>query len=291
MGCQKIIYKPELSKYSSKKLKARNEMYIYKYRFAFNGQEKDDEVAGEGNINTALFWEYDTRLGIRWNMDPVTKPWQSRYTCFSDNPICKVDPNGDDDYFNSDGTYSHSKGSGKTIFILMSDKQTKTLSQVQFITSKDGDGTPGSNKVISNIVTHYHKSTSNFCVRKDNTCYAEWIPGTSRINISLNSGGSIDKLLEHSGNLKSILVHEEKHRALGHKTTKKEHLNVYFHQFDDASFASTTAEFRKEMFKNASQLIEDINWKATGHTMYKHTPEVAKLQKKLDAYKKKYEVK
>jgi hypothetical protein len=34
------------------------------YRYRFNGQEGDDEIAGIGNIMTAEFWEYDTRLGL-----------------------------------------------------------------------------------------------------------------------------------------------------------------------------------------------------------------------------------
>lgn len=66
------------------------------YRYGFNGQEKDDEIAGAGNINTAEFWEYDTRLGRRWNTDPVVKPWESPYACFSDNPIYYKDVKGDD---------------------------------------------------------------------------------------------------------------------------------------------------------------------------------------------------
>ena len=36
-----------------------------KYRFGFNGQEKVNEIAGVGNHNTALFWEYDTRTAQR----------------------------------------------------------------------------------------------------------------------------------------------------------------------------------------------------------------------------------
>lgn len=36
---------------------------LNEYSFSFNGQERDDEIAGEGNIITAEFWEYDTRLG------------------------------------------------------------------------------------------------------------------------------------------------------------------------------------------------------------------------------------
>ena len=67
-----------------------------KYTYGFNGQEKVDEVSGSGNHNTALFWEYDTRLGRRWNVDPVVKPWESPYATFSNNPVLFIDPNGDD---------------------------------------------------------------------------------------------------------------------------------------------------------------------------------------------------
>ena len=59
-----------------------------------NGQEKDDEIAGAGNIMSAEYWEYDTRLGRRWNTDPIVKPWESSYACFSDNPIYFADPHG-----------------------------------------------------------------------------------------------------------------------------------------------------------------------------------------------------
>ncbi|MDB5144431.1 MAG: hypothetical protein JWQ66_3144, partial [Mucilaginibacter sp.] len=67
-----------------------------KYRFGFNGQEKDDEINGDGNVTTAEFWEYDARLGRRWNIDPIIKPSESPYCTFSDNPIYYSDPNGAD---------------------------------------------------------------------------------------------------------------------------------------------------------------------------------------------------
>ena len=67
------------------------------YRYGFNGKEKDDEVAGNGNINTAMFWEYDTRLGRRWNIDPEFKqfPNESPYVAFHNNPILFSDIHGD----------------------------------------------------------------------------------------------------------------------------------------------------------------------------------------------------
>ena len=52
------------------------------YKYGFNGQLKDDEIYGDGNLNSAEYWEYDTRLGRRWNMDPIVKPWESPFSCF-----------------------------------------------------------------------------------------------------------------------------------------------------------------------------------------------------------------
>lgn len=65
------------------------------YRFGFNTQEKDDEVYGAGNLNTAEFWEYDTRIGRRWNLDPVPDESESQYAVNKNNPIQYNDPDGD----------------------------------------------------------------------------------------------------------------------------------------------------------------------------------------------------
>ncbi len=68
------------------------------HRFGFNGQEKDDDINGSGNLNTAMYWEYDTRLGRRMNLDPKPDAQFSRYSCFKDNPIFNVDVKGDTTY-------------------------------------------------------------------------------------------------------------------------------------------------------------------------------------------------
>lgn len=66
------------------------------YRYGFNGMEKDDEVSGEGNSYTAPFWQYDSRVARRWNIDPVVKHNESPYATFANNPIWFVDPSGAD---------------------------------------------------------------------------------------------------------------------------------------------------------------------------------------------------
>lgn len=62
------------------------------YKYGQNGQEQDREL--NENIYTAEYWQYDARLGRRWNVDPLTKYWQSGYACFNNNPIVFADPTG-----------------------------------------------------------------------------------------------------------------------------------------------------------------------------------------------------
>jgi RHS repeat-associated protein len=64
------------------------------YRYGFNGQEKTPEVSS--NSFTAEYWQYDARIGRRWNVDPVVKPYESPYATFGNNPIWNVDPDGSD---------------------------------------------------------------------------------------------------------------------------------------------------------------------------------------------------
>ena len=70
--------------------------HIVDYPYGYQGSQKDNEIYSEGNAYTAMFWEYDARLGRRWNADPVVKEWESPYACFANNPIHFIDPTGSD---------------------------------------------------------------------------------------------------------------------------------------------------------------------------------------------------
>ena len=78
------------------------------YRYFFNGQEADNEVLGEGVSLTAEFWQYDTRLGRRWNLDPKYTPMLSPYCCFMNSPLSLNDEKGDT-------TYRFNKNTGEYI--------------------------------------------------------------------------------------------------------------------------------------------------------------------------------
>lgn len=62
------------------------------YRYSHNGQEKENEIS-EG-ILSAEHWMYDSRLGRRWEMDPMAYDWQSPYATFDNNPIALNDADG-----------------------------------------------------------------------------------------------------------------------------------------------------------------------------------------------------
>ena len=126
------------------------------YRYGFNGQEKSDEIKGEGNSYTAEFWEYDPRIGRRWNIDPEEKkyPNQSPYSAFDNSPIYKNDPKG-------------------TSGIVTIDKQSKTITVTSRFTFYGNESTDAlSNKIVKNIEDQWNAAN-----------------GTVKIQVGVNKKG------------------------------------------------------------------------------------------------------
>ena len=67
-----------------------------KYKFGFNGKEKDDEIKGSGNSLDFGARIYDSRVGIFLSLDPVMNkfPQYSPYLFAGDSPIMNIDYNG-----------------------------------------------------------------------------------------------------------------------------------------------------------------------------------------------------
>jgi len=64
------------------------------YRYGFNTQEKGEEIA-KGHY-TAEYWEYDSRLGRRWNLDPVSQISFCEYSFLRNNPNFFIDIKSDE---------------------------------------------------------------------------------------------------------------------------------------------------------------------------------------------------
>jgi RHS repeat-associated protein len=83
-----------------------------KYRYSFNGMEKENELKGEGNSYTTEFRLLDPRLGRWLSLDPVFQPWQSPYCTMDNNPIYLIDPKGNvaGDFYSREGKHIGSDG-------------------------------------------------------------------------------------------------------------------------------------------------------------------------------------
>jgi len=111
------------------------------YRYGFNGQEKDNEIAGEGNSYTAQFWQYDSRLGRRWNVDPKPNPSISNYATFANNPILYNDILGDTIHrFRPDGTYMDAFDDGRSTVSGLIYTKTSTFKSGEKTYNRYSDG-------------------------------------------------------------------------------------------------------------------------------------------------------
>jgi hypothetical protein len=97
------------------------------YLFGFNGIEKTNEISGEGNHYTALFGEYDSRLGRRWNQDPKPVVSISNYAMFANNPIWFSDPQLDSSVWDNKGNKVFYDENDKDKRAFMQDGKNLTL--------------------------------------------------------------------------------------------------------------------------------------------------------------------
>jgi RHS repeat-associated protein len=250
------------------------------YRYGFQGQEKDDELKGEGNHNTAMYWEYDTRIGRRWNLDPVVKSWLSSYSVLSNSPIWKIDPDGDDDYFDSTGKFLRRDNKKTSNIIVVSNINNKKV-ETQL---RDVVFTKSNAKTLANIGKYYAEKeglpvkslrNQNLSVgfsndskgRPDtgslyNSGSVALIGGSDIMNHSeyyntiniVVVNGTINPLINDFNNMTSTLTHEFSHKKI-EGGDGFEHLQVYYDQITNPNFKNTTEDFKSTQYSNIESII------------------------------------
>jgi len=96
------------------------------YRYGFQNQEKDNEIAGEGNTYEFKYREYDPRTGRFWSVDPLAHkyPWNSTYAFCENRVIDGRDLEG----LEYISFHHYANGAvAKTEFYKMTDKDIKRL--------------------------------------------------------------------------------------------------------------------------------------------------------------------
>lgn len=65
------------------------------YSYGFQGQERDDEVSGNGNSYDFGARIYNSRIGRFFSIDPQARSFESPYAFAANNPIAYIDINGE----------------------------------------------------------------------------------------------------------------------------------------------------------------------------------------------------
>jgi hypothetical protein len=235
-------------------------MPTYAYRYGFNGQERETEI--NPSVTSAEYWFYDGRLGRRWNLDPVKKPWQSDYACFSNSPIWKVDPDGDDDFFNSEGKLIRQTNTGSKIYVQTASGNV-AYSQLPMNNMHN-------RQTLANITAYYAGQVgisgtvgvSNY--PKDRNRKALAFTKGNKIYVNARVGGvGVTPLFDDYNNLKSALRHEKDHKDKGHgfnESSNFDHAEVYLTQIKDPTFSKTTADFKKGMAGSIASYLKDATY-------------------------------
>ena len=114
------------------------------YRYGFNGQEADDEVAGDGNSVVFKYRILDPRIGRFLSVDPLGRnyPWNSSY-CFAENSVIDgIDLEGMEYFYTADGQLIGKFGSSTEIRVIDEERITheKVFSLIQATNGLEGQG-------------------------------------------------------------------------------------------------------------------------------------------------------
>jgi hypothetical protein len=150
------------------------------YRYSINGQEKTSEIAP--NTTTALYWEYDARIGRRWNLDPKPTFGISEYSVFENNPIFNMDILGDRIKPTSDWTEDGRKG-GKYSHL--------NLFLVNAMMGEDDDPKNTSGRNCAMCCLNALNSSLNFL-------YSRHLGGTTKLKVTSDYNSSM-KLVAKAG--------------------------------------------------------------------------------------------
>jgi hypothetical protein len=231
------------------------------YRYHFNGMEKDNEIA-EG-VLTAEFWEYDSRSGRRWNQDPVVKPFRSPYDAFSNSPITRIDPRGDDDYFDKDGRYLGSDGAETNdVRIVTDDAMIAELSEHAGDQSINPDryrpastliadfnygtnASPSNRSMLAAVATFYAEKVGTTKTVRAEDSKSKTRKASAYFNITEDyyavaiKDGKISGEFNNAYTFMNILYHEKQHEDDPNTYSPLGHVDANIRQSEHSSWANT----------------------------------------------------
>jgi len=123
------------------------------YRYGFQGQEKDDEIKGEGNSLNYKYRMHDPRIGRFFAVDPLAPkyPHNSPYAFSENSTIAFVELEGLERYYAADGKLLGQVGDNYTMRIVSSEY---TNAQAKEIIANYNSGVENSTNSYFGLVFH-----------------------------------------------------------------------------------------------------------------------------------------
>jgi len=223
-------------------------------------------------------------------MDPVIKSDQSPYISMSNNPIIRIDPDGDDDFFDAEGNYVGSTAEGTLIRVINSNTtfeqaksnvsaHTKLLAE---FTYKKNDN--ARLNMLSNITTYYARIAG---ISKDKRVLATHVnvaggfayyspPPKDAYNIAIyEKDNTIMGFANDRYNMINSFVHEKDHRDHPETWEPLHHVDAIITQANHSTFMKATSNFKMTTGLYAAQLLTIAYQKVLA------LPDSAKKEKKL----------
>jgi RHS repeat-associated protein len=273
------------------------------YRFSFQGQEKDDEIKGQGNSLNYEYRMHDPRIGRFFAVDPlaVKYPYNSTYAFSENRVIDGVELEGLERYYSPEGknlgkitpimegvseddlrviseenwNRIHKEQGGKSFSTDINGKSVNiTLSYFLNQESKDIRETNNSAMILESIFnssTGYKLADNNIQYGyTDGTTPAWWIDNNSTITI--NSSLSYSK---HYFTLLNMMVKEGTHMTDYHLQAAKpsdgnnvRELNGYVNAANHASFSNVDEKYRHTFITGAGKFLYELKVQAMDSEFY-----------------------
>ncbi len=235
---------------------------VWNTPYLFNGKELDKETGM--SYYGARYYEPKTSVWLSVDSEFEKYINWTPYNYCKQSPISRYDPDGNDDIFSSSGRYLGSNNSGNSVKIQIGNKQ---YSPSQLNTSI------GSRNAMARIGAYYAgkigvdagtKITTGSLIKdKEYIGSNETAAYTTKLVISLNVNGGFSKALDHIGNFKNILKHENLHKEDNEnpnfKSSLLTHADVYLGQMNDKTFDGTTKDFKNGMAGSFANYLLNID--------------------------------
>ncbi len=125
----------------------------HEYRYGQGGQEKESEITGSESHYSAEYWMYDSRLGRRWNVDPMFKnyPGHTPFKAFYNNPLYWIDPKGlnETKYYDEDGVLIENLNDGIDQSVMVNREQYQSAKNIAKTAGLDVDNQQKDAKIFT----------------------------------------------------------------------------------------------------------------------------------------------